>query len=1139
MPILSQDIKLLKSAVMADTTDGGGAMTGVAVVDGQSNNLFPDTSAMDRAFGRVNLRKLFGVAHTSDTDTLLGAHAIITEAPADLMVNCSLLKTNGWADSRASARDVIEKYLVKGPKASARIYDTHYAGSLQLRLYSFTGNDFPSGGDAMVIRNPNGVEQYVRVLRVSVAVQNVAVSENSNVSVLPINIATCELGQELAMDVLGPPAARVISESLFAVLYTTTVASGAKFYGIKPLGTAGQIGDYSVTTSGGIYNALVPAATVESPLTDQYPLNSRSSLIDTSLATVTLPAVSTTFTASTVLTTPTAITPGSLVVTVDGAAMFTDTGDGSPKNGLIIMAEVDYKTGRIAGVSTTTTRSGSIVISYLPAAVVGASANSAALKITTANQGLSYTAVFDPLPAPGSFTLSYMAQGRWYALQDNMAGKLSGSDSGYGVGTLNYVSGSMALTLGAIPDIGSSLIADWGDRSSAIKAQLSELPTKLAATLALPERAAISGVQLSWKLGNVDKTATSNAQGVFSGDATGSIENGVVNFTPNQLVPTGTVVKSVVNQVATASTAISGSGGAYQANANIVPGTFRGSIIGTWPSAATGIYGTQSGSNALAVWDSGGVLYASIAGPVGTINYTSGAITMNQTASVYMVQRTETTSGSTWGAGGTTVTQTRGNAPIALGGLTGVSYASGTTGVVETNHTVSAWRMTVATGGESFVQSGAVFTIGGELYSTAIGVVRRGWNTLTGPGVPSAGSSDSLGNLLITSVASGVNNSVTWQSASYNNSPSQVYRGVFRTKSAPLKTGVFQMQAGFGAASANDAGVISGSGFTGTVDTARGIVTWSSLQKVDPSLLSFNAVFLQFLPLDPVLLGMDTARLPLDGKVPIYRSGDLVVVHNTLSLQLPNPLVKGDVYPMGRTRLASVRVKDALGVTVPDTLYVTNLDPGTVTFPINSVLTAYAQPFTVEHRIEDLLLCSSADISGQLKFTRSLTHAFPAGSSFVSSAIPFGDLFARTYAVFEQATWTSEWRDTIIGSPTIPQYNTTQFPIAVTNRGAIKERWLLLFTGTSSFRIIGESVGEIGTGNTGSATSPINPATNTPYFTVDAAGWGSGWVVGNCLRFNTDACGTPLWAVRTVLQGPASVESDKFTLAFRGDVDRP
>ena len=108
MPILSADIKLLKSAVMADTTDGGGAMTGIAVVDGQSNNLYPDTSAMDRAFGRVNFRKVFGVAHSDDTDTLLGGHAIITDAPDDPLVHCALFKTPGWADTRATARELVE-----------------------------------------------------------------------------------------------------------------------------------------------------------------------------------------------------------------------------------------------------------------------------------------------------------------------------------------------------------------------------------------------------------------------------------------------------------------------------------------------------------------------------------------------------------------------------------------------------------------------------------------------------------------------------------------------------------------------------------------------------------------------------------------------------------------------------------------------------------------------------------------------------------------------------------------------------------------------------------------------------------------------------------------------------------------------
>jgi hypothetical protein len=136
----------------------------------------------------------------------------------------------------------------------------------------------------------------------------------------------------------------------------------------------------------------------------------------------------------------------------------------------------------------------------------------------------------------------------------------------------------------------------------------------------------------------------------------------------------------------------------------------------------------------------------------------------------------------------------------------------------------------------------------------------------------------------------------------------------------------------------------------------------------------------------------------------------------------------------------------------------------------------------------------------------------------------------------------------------LAQFNAAAYPVVVTNAGAIKERWMIRFTNTGNFDVFGESVGQVLSGNTttgndrnalgvaetgGTHYATPNPATGAPYFVIDSAGWGSGWATGNCLRFNTDACGTPFWVVRTVLQGPASYDSDQFTLAFRGDVDRP
>ena len=59
MPIQSGDVKLLKSAVMADVPEGGGAPTGTVIEDGISNSIFPDHYELDRAGGRVNQRQSF------------------------------------------------------------------------------------------------------------------------------------------------------------------------------------------------------------------------------------------------------------------------------------------------------------------------------------------------------------------------------------------------------------------------------------------------------------------------------------------------------------------------------------------------------------------------------------------------------------------------------------------------------------------------------------------------------------------------------------------------------------------------------------------------------------------------------------------------------------------------------------------------------------------------------------------------------------------------------------------------------------------------------------------------------------------------------------------------------------------------
>ena len=136
-------------------------------------------------------------------------------------------------------------------------------------------------------------------------------------------------------------------------------------------------------------------------------------------------------------------------------------------------------------------------------------------------------------------------------------------------------------------------------------------------------------------------------------------------------------------------------------------------------------------------------------------------------------------------------------------------------------------------------------------------------------------------------------------------------------------------------------------------------------------------------------------------------------------------------------------------------------------------------------------------------------------------------------------SWTGEWADSVVGDVALGTYNDTLAPIVVTNAGALTERWALIFTSTTQFRIVGEKVGQIGTGDINTETAPINPITGVPYFVLPALGWGAGWAAGNVLRVNTIGAELPVWVVRTVQQGPETVTDDAFTLLVRGDVDNP
>jgi len=181
---------------------------------------------------------------------------------------------------------------------------------------------------------------------------------------------------------------------------------------------------------------------------------------------------------------------------------------------------------------------------------------------------------------------------------------------------------------------------------------------------------------------------------------------------------------------------------------------------------------------------------------------------------------------------------------------------------------------------------------------------------------------------------------------------------------------------------------------------------------------------------------------------------------------------------------------------------------------------------------------ADVQIDGTLKFTRQLTHDFPAGT-VVSSALMAGQLRARVSHLFDQQTWDGSYQDAPVGATATASYNDTAAPLLVTNAGAVTERWALRFTSTTTFDCIGEHVGNIGSGSINADFSPVNPVSGQPYFTIRALGWGTGWAAANVLRINTVGAMASFAVIRTVQAGPEAGINYEFELLARGDVDRP
>jgi hypothetical protein len=152
-------------------------------------------------------------------------------------------------------------------------------------------------------------------------------------------------------------------------------------------------------------------------------------------------------------------------------------------------------------------------------------------------RGYTYTLNLDPPPKPCSLQVAYMAQGKWYELRDRGDGGLRGSDSAFGAGSIDFVTGSATITTGALADANTEVLFAWGTAANYFNRASISVPAPQIAHQCAHAGVVPGSVTLTWTDGATQKSATDDGKGKIIGDAIGRIRyaQGELVFTPSAL----------------------------------------------------------------------------------------------------------------------------------------------------------------------------------------------------------------------------------------------------------------------------------------------------------------------------------------------------------------------------------------------------------------------------------------------------------------------------------------------------------------------------------------------------------------------------------------------------------------------------
>jgi len=548
MPIYTEDVKLMASQRLTDNDDGGGRMTGVEIVDGNVNNLFPDISRLDRVYGRVSLRKAFVSVQTADTDTYSGAHVILSLPAKDPNVSVCMFSTGDPNDERTAARDRLESYVTVGPRYQGWLWGDQPAGSRSLLIFQIKGTKIPDIGSVLCLFKDKGlaseVQQFVRITKVEATTAEFnATSDSSEYGATAMafsrDIIKLEIGDPLRETFTGAEISK--NDAMGTNLYTTTVSDASKYYGVMLPTAPISAGAIEINVDS-IFTNLVPSAQGEAPMVD-LAVGEAGPVIGS--------GAGYSFTVNTMAVANGAqvhfgrgIKPKTLsIISSSYGHTYTDNGNGILMEGTSQVGTVDYSTGTVTFSNVPAGYTANLAVSATIGVEVPRVPNTLAKYVELSNRGYNYTAMLDPLPIPKSAWIDYMAQGKWYRLRDDGNGVFVPDIAGTGTGSINYATGSIILTCGALPDVETAIVYNWAnpvetvDLSGVVSIDVAEITHTLASKPVNP-----GSFVMTWPVAAEGTgTATDDGNGSLTGDATGWINyaTGEVAFKPTALPVSG------------------------------------------------------------------------------------------------------------------------------------------------------------------------------------------------------------------------------------------------------------------------------------------------------------------------------------------------------------------------------------------------------------------------------------------------------------------------------------------------------------------------------------------------------------------------------------------------------------------------